>query len=101
MGNIKANQNDVNCYYYVYLYENRKRTTRVRIHKLVAIVFIANPKSKQCVDHIDIDNDKSNNYVSNLKWSQENNQNLSIRKDNRSGIKVVSWHKQRQIGVRE
>ena len=42
------------------------------IHRLVAIAFIPNPLNKPQVDHID--NDNSNNKVSNLRWcSNEEN----------------------------
>lgn len=53
------------------LNENGK-TTRMAIHKLVALVFIPNPNNLPYVDHID--RDKSNNSISNLRWvSQSQN----------------------------
>lgn len=45
------------------------------IHRLVAIAFIENPNDYKFVDHID--NNRTNNNVSNLRWctSSENNKN--------------------------
>jgi len=39
---------------------------RFKVHRLVATAFIANPNSLPAVDHID--EDKTNNKVSNLRW---------------------------------
>lgn len=42
----------------------RKQT--IKVHKLIAITFIPNPMGYGCVNHID--EDKTNNCVSNLEW---------------------------------
>jgi hypothetical protein len=70
--------------------------TCVKIHRLVANAFINNPNNKKCVDHKD--NNKVNNNITNLRWAThtENNINASMRKDNISGIKGVSWCKQQK-----
>ena len=49
------------------------KTRTIRIHREVAIKFIPNPNSFPLVMHID--DDKTNNHYSNLKWgtSQQNN----------------------------
>jgi len=80
-------------YCQVNLYKNNKGTN-IRIHNLVANAFIPNFMNKPFADHID--NDKLNNNVSNLRWctQKENCQNRSMRNDNTSGTKGVSWHKQ-------
>ena len=63
------------------------------IHRLVAIAFIQNPYNYNEVDHID--RDKSNNNLSNLRWLShiDNMQNQGISKNNKCGIKNISYDK--------
>ena len=63
------------------------------ISRLIAIYYIPNPLNYKEVDHID--RDKSNNNLSNLRWSDrsENCQNTGIQINNTSGIKNISYHK--------
>jgi len=79
-------------YFKVTLYKDGKKQTRV-VHKLVAEAFIDNPNDKQYVDHID--NDRKNNYKSNLRWcsSQENNRNRTKKLNTSSKYRGVYWHK--------
>ena len=60
-------------YLYVGLYKNGVRKHH-KIHRLVANAFILNPENKRTVNHID--GVKTNNFVDNLEWNtqSENNQ---------------------------
>ncbi len=99
-GNVKNNKTGKilkamehkNGYYFVDMFQNRKRKSFL-VHRLVGTTFIPNPINKPSIDHID--NDKSNNNVSNLRWCNhsENNQNKGITRNNTSGIKGVCFHK--------
>ena len=63
-------------YCFVILFKDGKREQRY-VHRLVAQAFIPNPDNKPEVDHID--NDITNNTVSNLRWAtHKENQNNEI-----------------------
>jgi hypothetical protein len=53
-------------YPYVNLHKPAGKPKVVPVHRLVAMVFIANPDNKPCVNHID--GNKENNYCGNLEW---------------------------------
>ena len=48
----------------------------LKLHRLLGLAFIPNPENKPCIDHID--ENKSNNHLSNLRWATyaENQQNI-------------------------
>lgn len=52
-------------YKFVYLWKHNKQH-RYYVHRLVAEIFIPNPDNLSEINHID--NNKSNNHVSNLEW---------------------------------
>ena len=81
-------------YEVVQLCKNSKRK-EFKIHRLVALHYIDKIEGKDIVDHID-GRDKSNNHVSNLRWTthQENLNNYrSINKNNKSGHKNICYDK--------
>ena len=64
MRELKQRKN--NCgYMLVTLFKNGKRFDKT-VHRLVAQAFISNPENKTQVNHID--EEKTNNHVSNLEW---------------------------------
>lgn len=52
-------------YFAISLFKNKKRCS-VRVHRLVALAFIPNPKSLPQINHLDCDT--LNNHVDNLEW---------------------------------
>ena len=56
---------DKDGYAYLNLYEENKAYL-MKVHRLVAQAFIPNPENKTDVNHID--ENKTNNHVSNLEW---------------------------------
>lgn len=69
-----------NCYgYYIIGLRKNKKVRQFRVARLVAQTFIPNPTNKPYVDHIDTD--KSNNNVTNLRWTtpkENSNNHLTI-----------------------
>jgi hypothetical protein len=55
---------------YTYVKLNYKQ---IRLHRLIALLFIDNPLNKKCVNHIN--GLKSDNYVSNLEWCTHSENN--------------------------
>ena len=64
-----------------------------KLHRLLAEHYIPNPDNKPCVDHIN--RDRKDNRLENLRWATygENNQNSGVRKNNKLGIKNISYDK--------
>ena len=62
--------------------DGSEKPKAVKLHRLIAIAFVANPNGYDCVDHLD--GNKLNNSASNLEWvsAEENN-----RRARRSGLK--------------
>lgn len=64
-GSLLTQWPDVGGYPYVSLWHNNKRSN-AKVHKLMAIAFLGEPKPNMQVNHID--GDKTNNHLSNLEW---------------------------------
>ena len=63
----------VKGYYKIELAKDNGETKIVFVHRLLAEVFIKNPKKKKTVDHID--RNRTNNDLSNLRWATMKEQN--------------------------
>ena len=76
---LKPKHNKHTGYVYVCLYNKGKSITR-SIHRLVALAFLPNPNNLPEVDHID--EDKTNNNVSNLRWisTHDNNEHSKYKR---------------------
>ena len=61
-------------YLRVGLCKNNKHSTK-RVHRLMAIAFIPNPENLSTVDHID--QNKTNNDLSNLRWATNYTQSMN------------------------
>ena len=77
----------------MYYMNTRKMCT---VHRLVAQEFLTNTENKAEVDHID--HNRSNNCLSNLRWttSAENSRNSVSRQNSTSKYKGVSFYMQRK-----
>lgn len=62
----KNSENNANHYMYTSIHCSDGKQRGVRTHRLVAEAFLPNPDNLPVVMHLD--NDKSNNDISNLKW---------------------------------
>jgi hypothetical protein len=67
IGRIKAVGHDPNGYTVVALYLKDRKMKMVKVHRMVAQSFIANPQNKPCVNHKN--GIKTDNRVENLEWN--------------------------------
>jgi hypothetical protein len=68
---------------------NNEGKKTIKIHRLVAVTFLDNPKNKKCIDHIN--NNRSDNNLINLRFAtqMQNSQNSKLSSKNTSGCKGV------------
>lgn len=86
-GRILKGGKNKDGYLLVRLYKNSIGSTK-GIHRLVAKVFIPNPENKPEINHID--EDKTNNKVSNLEWmTAKENTNHGTRNGRMSRSKSI------------
>ena len=89
---------DKDGYYRVNLYKKGKRK-HILVHRLVAQAFISNPNNKPCVNHID--ENKTNNCVSNLEWMTcKENTNYGTGIDRRSITHSITMSDGRMKGIK-
>lgn len=67
-GKIKSQWTGKNGYKYVDIIEDGK-TTKIAVHRILALQYIPNPFNKRTVNHID--GNKQNNTLSNLEWATD------------------------------
>jgi hypothetical protein len=67
------------------------------LHRFLAELFIDNPDNKPFVDHID--QDRSNNDLSNLRWCtrSENNRNKGMHSNNTTGEKCIRKQQHKRL----
>lgn len=82
-GRILKHMTDKDGYYSVNLRKENKSYKR-SVHRLLAQIFIPNPKNKPQVNHLDLD--KKNNDLTNLEWATayENTNHANYHRANKS-----------------
>ena len=85
-------------YKYVCIYRDGYQKP-VRIHRLVAKTFIANPEGKTQADHIN--RDRGDNRVENLRWAtrEENCRNSNIQSNNTTGMAGVVFRSDKNYWI--
>lgn len=95
---LKSQINKKNGYVYFNMYKNKKYKN-VRVHRLVAEVFLKNEYNKPFVNHKD--GNKINNKIDNLEWcTQKENVNHAIevlKVDYSKGIDIMQEKNQRKV----
>lgn len=72
----------MNKYYSVLAKSTTSKPKQLRVHRIVATVFVPNPENKPQVNHKDCD--KFNNHFSNLEWVTPAENNKHARDNNRT-----------------
>ena len=96
---ILINNIEKSGYARVFLRKNNK-TTAIRVHRLVAQVFLNNPNNYTCVNHKD--ENKQNNKVDNLEWCTREYNNrysmsIKINQYDMAGKFIKKWNSSREI----
>lgn len=91
---ILSIRKDTHGYMQAFLYKNNQRKVYL-VHRLVAKAFLDNPNNCKEVNHID--EDKTNNKISNLEWC---NRNYNVNYGNRTSktsVKVEQYDLQNNL----
>lgn len=95
---LKLYENKRSGYLYTHLSQNKK-TKVMRVHRIVATVFIENKNNKLYINHID--GNKTNNCVSNLEWCTPKENSIHARDvlkiDFSKGIEITHLKSQKRI----
>ena len=89
-GKFKTQSDNGHGYLKVILYKNNKGKNEY-VHRLVALAFIPNPENKTTVNHLD--EDKQNNYVGNLEWATQSENNSWGTRGYRQGQTLLNNRK--------
>ncbi len=86
---IIFNRDGYKCFY---ICSKKGKQYGLKVHRVLATIFIPNPDNKLEVDHVD--RCKSNNKLENLRWAtrKENNTNKSFQCNNTSGFIGIRFH---------
>lgn len=98
-GRILKQQTSHQGYLVISLRDDSKKH-KYSVHRLVAKEFIPNPLNLPQIDHID--NEKTNNTITNLRWVNNSQNQMNMPKRNgvfTSVYKGVNWHKGHQAWV--
>lgn len=86
---------------YIYIKLSKKgKSKHFRVHRLVALHFVPNPKNKKCVNHLD--EDKKNNTSDNLEWcTHKENNNYGSHKEKvaASLAKSIKWRENKLVSI--
>ena len=86
-GILLKQQTDINGYKTVNLSNGKGDRRPKKVHRLVAMAFIENPKNLPCINHKD--ENKENNYFENLEWcSVEYNNNYGTHQKRSANSRI-------------
>ena len=103
-GGIKTPTPDKRGYQYLILYKGHRQPERIQVHQLVAMAFLGHTRDDRniVVDHID--NDPTNNHLSNLQIVTQRYNSTKDKSNSSSKYTGVTWNKncnKWQAGIRQ
>jgi hypothetical protein len=85
---INYGTKDKKGYYFISIYKNKKKFSK-KIHSLVLLAFVGEPRNGQECDHID--RNPGNNKINNLRWVTKSENMLNRKNYGNSKFKGVSF----------